>query len=60
MKTDYDCVAYETVFWQCSAKNYMNEVLFQGNFANNTTYSKGICVSPQEEIIRLILIITFY
>jgi len=39
MKTDYDCVAYETVFWQCSAKNYMNEVLFQGNFANNTTYS---------------------
>jgi len=39
MITDYDYFAYETMFWQCSTKNYMNEVLFQDNFANNNTYN---------------------
>jgi len=33
----------------------MNEVLFQCNFANNTTWSCGICVSSRGEIIRLSL-----
>jgi len=23
MITDYNCFAYETMFWQCSAENYM-------------------------------------
>ena len=32
MKTDYDCFVYETMFWQCSTKNYLNEVLCQGNY----------------------------
>ena len=44
MLTDYDCFAYETMFWQCSAERQY-EVLFQSNFANNSTYSWGICVS---------------
>jgi len=30
--TDYDCFAYETIFGQCSTKNYMNEVLFEGDY----------------------------
>ena len=53
MIADDDCVAYKTMFWQCSTKNYVNEVLFQGNFANNTTWSCGICVSSRGEIIGL-------
>jgi len=31
----------------------MNEILFQSNFANNTAWSCGICVSSRGEIIRL-------
>jgi len=37
MITDYDVFClYETMFWQCSTEDC--EVLFQGNFAKNSTY----------------------
>jgi len=31
------CFVYKTMFWQCSIEDY--DALFQGNFANDMTYS---------------------
>jgi len=46
------CFAYETMCWQCSIEDC--EVLFQGNFPNNSTYIVGgICHSSRGKIIKV-------
>jgi len=47
-------------FGNAPSKTTVYEVLFQGNFANDNTYSWGICVSSRGEISMLSLITAFY
>jgi len=40
MITDYQCFAYETMFWQCSTEDYMKSC-FKAILLINNKYSLG-------------------
>jgi len=53
-----DCYAYETVFWQCSTKNYMKSC-FKATLLIVTHAVVGICGSSRQKLITLNLIAPF-